>query len=193
MTVIPVLLTGCSVDQPGEAVQRQTRGATAGDLTGPADRADPEAQSDPRATHVARDSMTRAEWERLWAEKIGACLSAAGWAVVVEPDGFTTTVPPEQRTAYAADSRRCQAEFARTHPLEPLTESDFRELYRQELETMVCLQEAGYPPVRQPVSEQEYVAAYLAGEPPPWSAYESFTGADSQEVERRCPQPSSSD
>lgn len=120
------------------------------------------------------------------------CLAERGWEGTIDPadGGLVITVPEAQRAAYDSDHAECEAQFLKEFPPPVLTEADFRDLYRQELETMECLKREGYPPRTQPVSEQAYVDAYLADEPLPWFAYEAYDGSGLDEIEQKCPQPS---
>ncbi|MEI2778507.1 MAG: hypothetical protein V9G19_21575 [Tetrasphaera sp.] len=120
------------------------------------------------------------------------CLQEKGWVGTIDPTdgGLLMTVPPDQRAAYEKVRDGCEAEFLQEFPPPVLTEKDYKELYRQELVAMACLEREGYPPRSEPISEQAYVDAYLADEPPPWMAYDAYTGADLAGMEQKCPQPS---
>lgn len=74
-------------------------------------------------------------------------------------------------------------------PPATLGEPEYRSLYKQEIATMRCLEGMGIPP-QQPISEQQYVDEYAAGNPPSWSAYAVVPPDRFAEAEKRCPQPS---
>lgn len=121
------------------------------------------------------------------------CMADKGWKIEVQPNGaFKATVPPDQQNAYLADQDACAQAFETDHPAPKLTVADFRDLYEQELEAMACLEKAGFPATRPPVSEQQYVDDYSAGRAPSWHAYLAVTGLSGDEfaeVEKKCPQP----
>lgn len=122
------------------------------------------------------------------------CLGEGGWKVnySVEAGGFETDVPIDQREAFLAAKTACESTFEAAHPLRPLTEADYRDLYRQELATATCLAKAGYPPNEAPISEQQYVEDYKAGRAPSWQAYRAASLGSAEalvELEKKCPQP----
>lgn len=124
-----------------------------------------------------------------------ACLREAGWNVRYDAENkaIQAEVPPEQSSAYREALNACIATFEEDNPPKQLTMADYRELYRQELAAMKCLESIGYPPIAQPISEQRYVEAYRSGQAPPWTAYSAVgdvSGSTLAQIEEKCPQPS---
>lgn len=122
------------------------------------------------------------------------CLREAGWEA--KYDGANNTiflgkVPPEQQERRSADEQRCSSEADAKNPARVLTDADYKDLYRQELKAMKCLEAAGFPPSQQPISEQQYVSEYKA-QGPSWQAYRAVDSVSAEvfaELERKCPQP----
>ena len=117
----------------------------------------------------------------------------AGWKVrvvsdrEVEPQG----VNAEQAAVYRQALDACTESYEQVYPPAPVTTETVRDLYRQELATMACLQKLGIQ-VDTPPSEQAYIDEYLAKDFSAWFAYANVNEQSSiplPEVEKKCPQP----
>lgn len=120
-------------------------------------------------------------------------MAETGWKVrvvsdrEVEPEG----VNADQAAVYRQALDACTESYEQMYPPAPITTETVRDLYRQELATMACLQKLGIQG-ETPPSEQAYIDEYLAHGFSTWFAYANVNAQSSvplPEVEKKCPQP----
>lgn len=173
-------LVGCSSPTvPSESSSETTPGAT---------------KVGPSGTPLSpAGSAGRPQKGEPWATFVKSCMEEQGWQVrvinerEVEPQG----VNADQAATYQGVLNACTESYESVNPPPPITTETVRDLYRQELATMGCLQKLGIQ-VDPPPSEQVYLDEFLAQKFSNWSAYAHVaegTDLPLDEVEKRCPQP----
>lgn len=134
-----------------------------------------------------------------WAEKMQVaktrCMQEAGWDVTLTSD-FSIEgkkIPEDQQSSYMEDSSGCEAEYTSKFPPPEIDEKFARKQYADNLKTVECLKKQGYPPTREPISEQAFVDELVGEGITSWRAYEVVPNdpAIFAEMEKACPQPGS--
>lgn len=146
----------------------------------------------PAATPSATGPLSQSEHSALEIATMAKCLEAQGWKVKVAAEGgIDAEMPMEQMDAYRKANDTCREQFLAAHPRPALDRVALVHLYEHQLILVDCLKDRGYPPVMEIPSQEEFVAAGLAGTSHDffaWSAVGNI-GADAvAELERDCPQ-----
>lgn len=125
-----------------------------------------------------------------FAERMVACLNAAGWEVSLEPGstGFEANVPDEQTNRFQASIEACQTSLAgQSSPVSQWTDAQWRDAYAAQLATAGCLRDEGVQIPEAP-SLEVFRESF---ESDPWLPY-AFVNVDQSryaELLEACPQP----
>ena len=121
---------------------------------------------------------------------VTSCLRDAGWNLRTDGvGGLSADITAEQRPAFLAANKSCQARLGEPPPVAPASEAEIRARYAYLLEARDCLSNLGYT-MGEPPTLELFLESYTSG---PWSPFndladQTTSQAQWDQANQACPQ-----